>query len=687
MDDVRAVVRAGRWDEADDDVDRRAKFFARKRAGRTPPGAETARGPSIDFQSCAFLVEGADVRRAIAFVEVNDARETNQGSGFLISPTLFITNQHVVRDLDGARAAVLTFAKELDHNRRPLQTSVFLLDPDTFAEFSPEEELDFAVIAIGQRVSGPHQAQDLGFLPLSDRDDKHVEGMPVNIIQHPNGWSKMVTVRNNLLVKRTPTTLLYDTDTEVGSSGAPVFNDEWDVIALHHYGIPYRALLPDEGDDIPTDVNEGIRASKIVAELRRRLDTLPAPKRALLEAALNRNGGGSAAGPGGLPVLSPPRPRVTPRPSEALTIPSENNMAPKSRGTVRITIEIDTGTGDVLLEDAGRPGPAVRTALPNLRAAAEAKRLDRNYSNRNGYKEDFIPNLVVPLPDESAELARDVAALRADEQDAEEGLLKYQNFSIKMSKTKRIAIYTATNILGRRYKEVDRDTGRVAGGSEGETWYKDPRISETFYLGQDFYSAWSHYFDRGHLTRRTDPTWGTPIQAERANADTFHFTNCSPQHFRFNQKPTYWQGLERYVLENGFRDNEAVNPDRHITVFQGPVFDDTIDSWCDDVQIPSSYWKLVLWVSSRQGARAVGLIADQGPLLHEQRVNLGAPRDVPNIDISAWRVPVRDIERRTGLTFSQAVRDADTIQLPAAPSPGEERARSFRVDAWEDLLA
>ncbi|MGL1418995.1 DNA/RNA non-specific endonuclease, partial [Vibrio parahaemolyticus] len=81
--------------------------------------------------------------------------------------------------------------------------------------------------------------------------------------------------------------------------------------------------------------------------------------------------------------------------------------------------------------------------------------------------------------------------------------------------------------------------------------FRDPRVAAGSVLEQDFYSAWSTYFDRGHLTRRSDPSWGTPEEAERANADTFHFTNCSPQHFRFNQSATYWQGLERYVLENG----------------------------------------------------------------------------------------------------------------------------------------
>ena len=62
---------------------------------------------------------------------------------------------------------------------------------------------------------------------LSNRPDKHVLGMNVNIIQHPQGLPKMIAIRNNLLDYRTPRTLLYETDTDHGSSGAPVLSDSW----------------------------------------------------------------------------------------------------------------------------------------------------------------------------------------------------------------------------------------------------------------------------------------------------------------------------------------------------------------------------------------------------------------------------------------------------------------------------
>jgi endonuclease G, mitochondrial len=32
---------------------------------------------------------------------------------------------------------------------------------------------------------------------------------------------------------------------------------------------------------------------------------------------------------------------------------------------------------------------------------------------------------------------------------------------------------------------------------------------------------------------------GTKDEAERASADTYHFTNCSPQHFRFTESTKF----------------------------------------------------------------------------------------------------------------------------------------------------
>src|SRR5262249_14333130 len=151
-----------------------------------------------------------------------------------------------------------------------------------------------------------------------------------------------------------------------------------------------------------------------------------------------------------------------------------------------------------------------------------------------------------------------------------------------LHKQRRIAMFTATNIDGGEYLDVDRTTGLVKdAGAEGDRWFIDPRVSDAYFIGQDFYSQWSDTFDRGHLTRRSDPTWGTAAEAGGANADTFHFTNCSPQHWRFNEATRYWQGAERYVLENGLL---AAGTNKPISVFQGPIFDAAIDHMAGDVQ-------------------------------------------------------------------------------------------------------
>jgi len=112
--------------------------------------------------------------------------------------------------------------------------------------------------------------------------------------------------------------------------------------------------------------------------------------------------------------------------------------------------------------------------------------VDRDYGSRSGYQTDFLPRATVSLPQPDAALKKQVAPLCASEPDAAGGLLKYEHFSLKMHQTRRLAIYTATNIDGDTYLNVDRATGQVSSAQEADRWFKDPRISENFYLGPDF---------------------------------------------------------------------------------------------------------------------------------------------------------------------------------------------------------
>ena len=675
--EVRALVDAGRSLDAEQDQNRAAEYVSRE-ITMNLPGPEALVGPTNDLQAIWFLVRGAQVRRAVAIVDVTLPGSSDRGTGFLISPRLFLTNQHVIQNAETAKAARVSFDFERDERGLPLTQSVYMLDPDRFALFSPETELDYALIALGPRMAGAADPATLGYCILSDRSDKHAIGMNVNIIQHPSGLPKMVALRNNILTYRTARTLLYETDTEHGSSGSPVFNDFWELVALHHYGEPFLELTDDSGKKIPNNVNEGVRISSIYTDLAARIQNLSDPQQALLREALAFDK--QSAPPPGVHELTPPH--ATTEAAESTAITGDPAMTSSDNASeMRVTIPIEitvrvsgAAAGVKTLSAAPAPPPA-----KVLTSAAESLHVDQDYENRAGYDAKFIPGVSIPLPKPNAQLAKQVAPLHSDQPAAADGELKYEHFSLKLNKGKRVAIFTATNIDGKTFLNVDRATGQVTDAEEGDKWFLDPRVDGSFYLDQSFYSDWSDYFDRGHLTRRTDPTWGTPEEAERANADTFHFTNCSPQHFRFNESAKYWQGAERYVLENGVLSS---NSKTHITVFQGPIYNSQIDMTAGSVQIPSSFFKVIVW-KGKGGLKSVGLVVDQLPLLSESRKSLGKPKELPSVNVSHWRVSVVSIEERTGLNFGTAVKDADTIKSGPQPSVGEA---IIAVTSFDDLL-
>ncbi|AON53488.1 DNA/RNA non-specific endonuclease [Herbaspirillum seropedicae] len=681
---VRELVACGQWRTAEPDSERARAYALRQRNLGARGGPESIIGDTEDFLRASFLAQGAAVARAVAYVEVSSAQVNEVATGFMVSPRLFLTNQHVIADLAAARGTRVSFLRELDERGVPRASTSFLLAPQRLALFSASDQLDYALIALGERQSGTATADMLGFCPLSDQPDKHVIGMNANIIQHPGGWLKMISIRNNTVTARTEHTLLYETDTEQGSSGSPVFNDDWQLVALHHWGEPYRDAA--SAQDTPRKVNEGIRISAIYRDLLQRLPTLPEAARPLLQEALSYQTAATPATAVAWPSAAASDTR------EETSMSTGNDSGAHARtgvgaqaATLTIPLEITVRVAGATATAASSPAApstpvpaqpqARRLSPPRPTHAQEALRIDPDYSKRSGYDPAFIAGVQVPLPQPDGTLAAQIVPLLAEDAAHGDGELKYEHFSIKLLKPRRLAAFTATNIDGARYLEVDRGSGRV-NGAEGDAWFRDPRVPAGAVLEQDFYGAWSNYFDRGHLTRRSDPSWGSPEEAERANADTFHFTNCSPQHFRFNQSAVYWQGLERYVLENGVL---ASSTKGRLCVFQGPVFNDQVDLWADEVQIPSSFFKIVVW-KGKQGLRAVALVADQSALLSESRHSLGAPQALPSVEVNHWRVAVPEVEQMTGLDFGKLVRQADTIAAGQQPQVGEARQRITSFD-------
>ena len=609
-------------------------------------------GASVPF-CVAFFERGRRAAQAVCRITQNGQAI---GTGFLVSPRLILTNNHVIGSPAQAKAMALEFDYELDIDNNPLPVSRFSLNPDEFFLTDDRDNLDYSVVAVGPRLSGPKELQAFGALPLSNARNKHALGDFVNIIQHPDGRLKEAVVRENQLVGRPAdvgTVLHYVTDTEPGSSGSPVFNVLWNVVALHHWGGPHRDLIDSRGAAVPRTVNEGVRISSIFTDLNTRKSGLAGSRLALLEAAL-----AFAVETGRVASVGDSVPSIDPYRRDG---PS---MAMNSDGTAtwQIPLSISVRVGGVPAGDRSVPPPIDVLPPPQdqLRRGSEAKlELDERYANRTGYKPNFLSSTNIPMPKLSVAQKR-VAAKNAERvQGDDPHTLRYEHFSLVMNTRRRLAFFTATNIDGAHAKDFSRETGAITvpeglaiddrdeGPEAAELWLADRRIPEEEQTPPNLFSGQTSFdpagakitnkqtsahrnriFQQGHLTRRQDPLWGTDATVIRANTDTFHVTNRAPQIGYFNMGTRknageaahpggtlHWRALEEFVLANARADKKRVS------VFTGPVFDDTRDFAWDrgrrdmrGFKVPRKFWKVVLRIDKGR-LHATALVADQSPLI------------------------------------------------------------------------
>ena len=159
---------------------------------------------------------------------------------------------------------------------------VFEIDPQL--SFSVTGTLDIALVGLKKAAAvGSGTLSDYGSVRLIPSQGKILVGHPVSIIQHPDGRHKHWAVRQNKLVlepKDADLFISYTTDTLGGSSGSPAFNHDWELVAVHHSGVPreengkiltrkreeWRPGMPDT--DIDWVANEGARVSKVYAHLK-----------------------------------------------------------------------------------------------------------------------------------------------------------------------------------------------------------------------------------------------------------------------------------------------------------------------------------------------------------------------------------------------------------------------------------
>lgn len=188
------------------------------------------------------------------------------GTGWLIGAGLLITNHHVLNARNDGEAA----AGEADLRAQAAAAEVrFDYDDKGVAGVVTvlselvcwDPDLDYAIARVDDQG---RRSLSLTAKPVGPVDKDSY--LPVNIIQHPDGRPKLFAVRNNLVTAATDRDLRYFTDTDGGSSGSPVFDDDWKVVGLHR-GSTVATGVQYQGREVAY-VNLGTQIHAILAHLR-----------------------------------------------------------------------------------------------------------------------------------------------------------------------------------------------------------------------------------------------------------------------------------------------------------------------------------------------------------------------------------------------------------------------------------
>jgi endonuclease G len=644
-----------------------------------------------NFLSVEFLARGIQASRCVGRILIDTGGGLRaRGTGFLIGRGVVLTNEHVLRTKEQAATCFIQMDYEQNRFAPNPQPQLFAFEPDRL--FLNNRDLDFAIVAVAPRSTQGAGIDQYGWLTLNEAQGKITVNADdfVNIVQHPLGREKEVVVRDNRLLDLSTSSqeaislgpfLHYEADTEKGSSGSPVLNDQWEVVALHHTGVPVEDAsgrwldkerrIWDEKTQSPADIawraNEGVRVSSLIAELSQA--QLSSQQKALLDPVLSKTP------PPALDVRKEaiePRKPDEPIPPRAPDRPQRERIAtvePSVRSALEIEIPLRIS---LTIGEARHPLAGARTAgeparAPSLRGEILEEKLEpEEYADREGYDRRFL-GVNVPFPAMKAQ-PRFGRALRvprpARPRDTTE--LRYHRFSIIMNEQRRMAYVSACNVNFDPPESVSRDEG-------SQSWRLDPRIDPQDQLGAAYYN--DNDYDKGHLTRRDDAAWGSDKDdALAANWDTFHYTNAAPQHYLLNRSTDFtganldlWGDLENFISEQGGQQRTR------LSIFNGPIFGGR-DKKLDDARVPLAFFKIVIWRDRNEPPGAIGFVLGQRDLIE----------DLPEEAIDPGRFSIRQkrisqIERDLDISFGPVTEWDQMPQRSAEESLDEEGVEITRV--------
>ncbi len=273
------------------DEDRKKKRIARAEStsnGKSP--LERVNGVP-DFQDINIVKRILSLSDAVGRIIIgSEYGSSGYGTGFMVSPSLMLTNNHVLPDPGSASNSRIQFRYEIHPDGSKSDPVEFRLRPDQFYFTSaytkspavPGSGLDFTLVAVEPVSDNGFDIADIGFAQLDGETGKILEGENCVIIQHPKGDYKKIVLKDIRMISLVDDFIVYESDTLPGSSGSMVLGlGTGEVVALHHSAIPRmddkgnwlrkdgKIVGPADADDqIDWIGNEGVRISRIVRLIR-----------------------------------------------------------------------------------------------------------------------------------------------------------------------------------------------------------------------------------------------------------------------------------------------------------------------------------------------------------------------------------------------------------------------------------
>ena len=615
-----------------------------------------------ELTDISYLAQGIICSKSVARIIIKKGgRLVGYGTGSLIAPGVLLTNHHVLPDFEYVQESTAQFRYERDIYGNELNPIDFKL------KITPEpilcKDLDIALVGV-ELISADHRGLDqFRWLKLNPQPKKAFIGEYLTIIQHPNGEHKQICVRENKLLKYLDNSpyIWYQTDTVGGSSGSPVFNNSWEVVALHHSSAPQtkringkdvyvakngKVWTPDMGDDqINWIANEGIRISQILLYLNENH-----PNNLLVQQVLN--------------VTEPPKDQImTENLRDIGGLKIKNNDSGGTTIFVPIDINMQVGLKETIKNYALPTSSIQKQFVLNSVPLIEKVEIDQdNYNERKGYDPKYLGNnFEVPLPKVRTKKFGKVLLFQGKKKE-----LKYWNYSVVMNSERKLAYFSAANV----------DSGNFRGNrdADGDTWFKDTRIPEEVQIGKEYYKKQKEFeadrlqnpFDQGHLTRRKDLQWGkNDKEAKRNGDDSFHYTNCSPQHWRFNQNSKgygIWFRLEESALK-------TLSSGAKLCIINGPVFNAPLSTITVDGEpkinfkgeskdgsfggekIPKQFFKVIAYKKGGKLLAKAFVVSQENLLTTIDRYYPAEAAVLTDEEVRLYQVRIADLEKLTNLDF------------------------------------